>query len=72
MIVERFSVCNVTEKLMEDGIHCLPCSYTIDIIDLLPQQLRRHIDFKVTSSRCHSFKKLSLTFGHSLVAMVTD
>ena len=34
--VERISVCNVTEKLLEHGIHSLPCSYTIDIIDLLP------------------------------------
>ena len=34
--VDRNSVCNVTEKLMEHGIHCLPCSYTNDIIDLLP------------------------------------
>ena len=25
---------NVTEKLVEHGIHCLPCSYTNDPIDL--------------------------------------
>ena len=36
LIVERISVCNVTEKLMEHGIHCLPYSYTNDVIDLLP------------------------------------
>ena len=36
---ERFSVCNVIEKLMEHGIHCLPCSYTNDAIDMLLQQL---------------------------------
>ena len=24
--VERISVCNFTEKLMEHGTHCLPCS----------------------------------------------
>ena len=34
--VERNSVCNVTEKLMENGIHCLPCSYINDVIDMLP------------------------------------
>ena len=33
--VERISVCNVIEKLTEK-IHCLPCSYTVDAIDLLP------------------------------------
>ena len=37
--VERISVCIVIEKLMEHGIHCLPCSYTNDIIDLLRKQL---------------------------------
>ena len=34
--VENISVCNVIEKLMEHGIHCLPCSGTNDVIDLLP------------------------------------
>ena len=33
---ERISVCNVTGKLAEHGIYCLPCSYTTDVIDLLP------------------------------------
>ena len=33
--VERISVCNVIEKLMEHGIYCLLCCYTNDIIDLL-------------------------------------
>ena len=37
--VERISVCNVPEKLMEHGIHCLLCSYTIDVIIMLPLQL---------------------------------
>ena len=31
----RISVCNVIEKLMEHGIHCLPWSYTDNVIDLL-------------------------------------
>ena len=34
--VERLSVCNVIEKLMEHDIHCVPCSYTNGVIDLLP------------------------------------
>ena len=33
--VERISVCNVIEKLMEYAIHCLPCSYTNSVIDVL-------------------------------------
>ena len=32
--VERISVCNVTETLMEHGIDCLPCFYTDCVIDL--------------------------------------
>ena len=34
--VERVLFRNVTEKLMEHGMHCLSCSYTNDVIDLLP------------------------------------
>ena len=37
--VERISMCDVIEKLMEHGIHCLPCSYTNDVIYLLPLHL---------------------------------
>ena len=33
--VQRISVCNVTENLAEHSIHCLPCSYTNDVIDVL-------------------------------------
>ena len=33
--VERISVCNAIEKLKENGIHCLSCFYTNDVIDLL-------------------------------------
>ena len=33
--VERISICNVNEKLMEHGIHYVPCSCINDIIDLL-------------------------------------
>ena len=69
--VKSISVRYVIEILMEHGIHCLPCSYTNDVIGLLPQQIRRHIDFKVTSSGRHSDKVLRTTVGYSLVAMVT-
>ena len=34
--VGRISVCNVTEHSAEHGIHCLPCSYTNDVINMLP------------------------------------
>ena len=34
--VERISVCNVIEKLMKHGVHCLPCPYTNDVINMLP------------------------------------
>ena len=34
--VERISVSNVIKKMMEPGIHCLPCSYTNDVINMLP------------------------------------
>ena len=33
--IERISVCNIIEKLMEHSIHCLPCSYNNDVIYLL-------------------------------------
>ena len=39
---------------------------------LLYHKILRHIDFKVTSSGCHSVLVLSTTVGYSLVAMVTD
>ena len=32
--VERISVCNVIENLVEYGISCLPCSYTNGVIDM--------------------------------------
>ena len=32
------TVSNATEKLVEHGIHCLPCSYTNDVIDISSQQ----------------------------------
>ena len=34
--VESISVCNVIEKMSEHGMHCLPCSKTIDAIYRLP------------------------------------
>ena len=32
--VERNSVSIVIEKLIENGIHCLPCSYINDVINI--------------------------------------
>ena len=40
--VERISVCNVIENLVEHGIHCVPCFYTINVMDLLLLQLCCH------------------------------
>ena len=34
--VETISVCNVIENLAEHGIHCLACSFTKDVINMLP------------------------------------
>ena len=34
--VERISVSYVTENLAGHGIHCLPCSFNNDIINMLP------------------------------------
>ena len=31
---KKKAVSNVIEKLLEHGIHCLPCSYTNDVINL--------------------------------------
>ena len=65
-------VSNVIEKLMELGIHCLPCSFTNEVTDLSSSHLWCHIDVKVTSLGRHSAKGLSKTFDNSVVAMVTD
>ena len=34
--VERISICDVTENLVEHGIYCLSCSYTNDGINMIP------------------------------------
>ena len=34
--VERISVCNAIGKMAELGIHCLSCSDTNDVMNLLP------------------------------------
>ena len=35
--VERISVCNSeNENLVEDGVYCLPCSCTNDVMDMFP------------------------------------
>ena len=42
--LEIISVCNVIENLAEHGIHCLPCSYNNDVIDMSPLYVLRHIE----------------------------
>ena len=36
---DRISVCYDIEKLVEYGIHCMPCSDTNDVKDLLPARV---------------------------------
>ena len=50
----------------------MQCSEMDNVIDLLPYQLRVHIDVGVTLLRCHSAKVLTTTIGYSIVAIVTD
>ena len=57
---------------MEYGIHCLPCSYIKDIIDMLPKELEVHIDVIVALLGRHSAEALSTTVGYSMIAIVTD
>ena len=33
-MLKRKTVSNVIEKMVAHGIHCLPCSFTNDVIDL--------------------------------------
>ena len=46
-LLKKKTVSNVIEKLVEQCIHCLPCSYTNDTIDLSSEQLCRRIDVKL-------------------------
>ena len=50
----------------------MACSGTIDVICLLPKQLRVHIDVQVMSSRCHSAKAQSAKVCYTTGDMVTD
>ena len=53
--------------------HLRSTSYsdTNDAIDMLPQQLRLHIDVKVMSSRRHSAKELGIIVCNSIVALTS-
>ena len=62
--VTRIAFYNVIEKLMEPGIHYLPCFYISDVIDLFCSNY--DINFKVTSSGCHSLKVQNTTVGYFL------
>ena len=52
--VEKKSVCNVIENLVEHGIHCLPCSYINDVKNVTATAM--------TSYSCLS-KVTEVTFG---------
>ena len=64
---KRILVFNVIEKLAEHGIHSLPCSYTNDIMDLLPHVM---VISKLYVPGCHSAKVLSTIVSNSLATMV--
>ena len=65
-------------KFEEHGIHYMHMAYIVchahtnDIINLLPWQLRVHIDVKEVSSRCQSAKVLSTAISNFISAMETD
>ena len=67
--VERVLVCDVTEKLMQPGKHCFPCSNTNEI-GFLSKQLPNYSDVKVASSWHHSAKVQSTTVGNSIYILV--
>ena len=81
VFVERVSICNAIEKMAEHSIHCLQCSDTNGVLDLLPCRLRFNIyvsvasvrrhsaKVSVTSSRRHFAKVLSKTVGNSIMLL---
>ena len=74
--VERISVCIIIENLIEHGIHCLPCSYANDVIDVLSEHLWRHTDFRVMSSHCKKSVDFTLKYlgpvFQSIVSLTTS
>ena len=66
------TVSNVIEKLVEHGIHCLPCSYTNYVINnIVIATMTSHCQSGVTAEP-HSAKGLCKTFDYFVVAVVID
>ena len=66
------TVSNVIEKLVEHGIHCLPCSYTNYVINnIIIATMTSHCQSDVTAEP-HSAKGLCKTFDNFGVAIVID
>ena len=66
------TVSNVVEKLVEHGIHCLPCSYTNYVINnIIKATMTSHCQSDVTAEP-HSAKGLCKTFDNFVVAIVID
>ena len=66
------TVSNVIEKLVEHGIHCLPCSYTNYVINnIVIATMTSHCQTDVTTEP-HSAKGLCRTFHYFVVAVVID
>ena len=66
------TISNVIEKLVEHGIHCLPCSYTNYVINnIIIATMTSHYQNDVTAEP-HSAKGLCKTFDNFVVAMVID
>ena len=63
------TVSNVIEKLVEHGIHCLPCSYTNYVINNIIATMTSHCQNDVTAEPA---KRLCKTFDNFVVAMVID
>ena len=40
---ETISVCNIIENFAEHGIHCLPCSYTNDVINVAVKTVTSYV-----------------------------
>ena len=71
MVTGYKTVSNVTEKMVEHGIHCLPCSYTNYVINNIIIATMTHCQSDVTAEP-HSAEGLCKTFDNFVVVMVID
>ena len=66
------TVSNVIKKLVDHGIHCLPCSYTNYVINnIVIAIMTSHCQSDVTAEP-HSAKGVCKTFDYFVVAVVID